>query len=95
MSIIRLTTKDYLFGYIDHNYSVKRVAFYRMVKLKMEIDPRSVLLGAAPCLLDEWQEYPQIWNYVRREVDERKQKGQFILTGSATPDDKAGRWACP
>jgi predicted AAA+ superfamily ATPase len=61
------------------------------VKIKMEIDPRSVLLGAVPCLLDEWQEYPQIWNYVRREVDERKQKGQFILTGSATPDDKARR----
>jgi len=63
----------------------------QQVKIKMEIDPRSVLLGAAPCLLDEWQEYPQIWNYVRREVDERNQKGQFILTGSATPDDKARR----
>ena len=33
--------------------------------------------------------YP--WNYVRREVDERKLKGQFILTGSATPDDKVRR----
>jgi len=28
---------------------------------------------------------------VRHEVDERKQKGQFILTGSATPDDNARR----
>ncbi|MCL2106147.1 MAG: DUF4143 domain-containing protein [Oscillospiraceae bacterium] len=61
------------------------------VKIKMQIDPRSVLTGAAPSLLDEWQEYPQIWNYVRREVDERRLKGQFILTGSATPDDKARR----
>ena len=61
------------------------------VKIKMQIDPRSVLTGAAPSLLDEWQEYPQIWNYVRREVDERKLKGQFILTGSATPDDRARR----
>ena len=61
------------------------------VKIKMQIDPRSVLTDAAPSLLDEWQEYPQIWNYVRREVDERKRKGQFILTGSATPDDKARR----
>jgi predicted AAA+ superfamily ATPase len=61
------------------------------VKIKMQIDPRSVLTGAVPSLLDEWQEYPQIWNYVRREVDERKLKGQFILTGSATPDDKARR----
>jgi predicted AAA+ superfamily ATPase len=57
----------------------------------MEIDPKSVLTGAVPCLLDEWQEYPQIWNFVRREVDERRQKGQFILTGSATPDDDVRR----
>jgi hypothetical protein len=61
------------------------------VKIKMEIDPKTVLVGKIPLLLDEWQEYPQIWNYVRREVDERKQKGQFILTGSATPDDKVRR----
>ena len=71
--------------------SVVRFDADQQVKIKMEIDPRSVLLGAVPCLLDEWREYPQIWNYVRREVDERKQKGQFILTGSATPDDKARR----
>jgi len=61
------------------------------VKIKMEIDPKTVLAGKTPLLLDEWQDYPQIWNYVRREVDERKKKGQFILTGSATPDDKAKR----
>jgi predicted AAA+ superfamily ATPase len=61
------------------------------VRIMMEIDPKSVLAGAVPRLLDEWQEYPQIWNYVRREVDERKRKGLFILTGSATPDDEARR----
>lgn len=57
------------------------------VRIRMEIDPRSVLNGLTPRLLDEWQEFPQIWNHVRREVDERGKKGQFILTGSATPDD--------
>ena len=61
------------------------------VRIRMQIDPGIVLKGAVPRLLDEWQEYPQIWNYVRREVDERRQKGQFILTGSATPDDDAKR----
>lgn len=61
------------------------------MRIRMEIDPKSVLVGAIPRLLDEWQEYPQLWNYVRREVDERRSKGQFILTGSATPDDKAKR----
>ena len=71
--------------------SIVRFDADEQVKIKMEIDPRSVLLGAVPSLLDEWQEYPQIWNYVRREIDERRQKGQFILTGSTTPDDKAKR----
>jgi predicted AAA+ superfamily ATPase len=71
--------------------SVVRFDADEQVRIKMEIDPMSVLVGAVPRLLDEWQEYPQIWNYVRREVDERKQKGQFILTGSATPDDQTRR----
>ena len=60
-------------------------------RIRMEIDPKSVLTGAVPRLLDEWQEYPQIWNFVRREVDERKKRGQFILTGSATPEDSVRR----
>jgi predicted AAA+ superfamily ATPase len=71
--------------------SVARFDADEQVKLKMEIDPRLVLFGAVPRLFDEWQEYPQIWNYVRRAVDERKLKGQFILTGSATPDDGVRR----
>jgi predicted AAA+ superfamily ATPase len=61
------------------------------IQIMFDIDPGSVLSGATPRLLDEWQEYPMIWNYVRREVDDRKKSGQFILTGSATPDDKAKR----
>jgi len=61
------------------------------IKIRMAIDPKTVLVGETPRLLDEWQTYPEIWNYVRRAVDERKQKGQFILTGSATPDDEARR----
>ena len=59
------------------------------VKIRMEVDPKSVLEGPVPRLIDEWQEYPQIWNYIRREVDDRKKKGQFILTGSANPEERA------
>jgi predicted AAA+ superfamily ATPase len=59
------------------------------VKIRMEIDPKSILTGDVPRILDEWQTYPNIWDVVRHEVDERKKKGQFILTGSATPDDNA------
>ena len=53
----------------------------------MASDPRILLLGDTPRLIDEWQEYPQIRNVIRHEVDERHSKGQFILTGSATPND--------
>jgi len=71
--------------------SVVRFDTDEQVRIKMEIDPQLILGGATPRLLDEWQEYPQIWNYVRGEVDDRKQKGLFILTGSATPDDRVRR----
>jgi predicted AAA+ superfamily ATPase len=50
---------------------------------KMSIDPGLVLRGRSPRLLDEWQLAPELWNYVRREADDRKKPGQFILTGSA------------
>ncbi len=74
-----------------HSASIVKFDADEQVRIRMEIDPKTVLAGETPRLLDEWQEYPQIWNYVRREVDERKLKGQFILTGSATPDDTVRR----
>ena len=51
----------------------------------MAADPALLLRGATPRLLDEWQIYPELFNYVRREVDFRQSSGQFILTGSANP----------
>jgi uncharacterized protein len=55
------------------------------------VDPNLVLAGDAPRLIDEWQAEPRIWNHVRRAVDERKEPGQFILSGSAVPADDATR----
>jgi len=46
------------------------------------------LQGNSPRLIDEWQEFPQIWDAVRMEVDKRALQGQFILTGSSTPAHK-------
>lgn len=57
------------------------------VPVVMATNPQLLLTGATPRLIDEWQEQPEIWNYVRHEVDDRKAKGQFILTGSANPND--------
>lgn len=55
------------------------------------VDPRLVLAGDTPRLIDEWQIEPAIWNHIRRTVDERDAPGQFILTGSAAPADDITR----
>ena len=54
-------------------------------------DPAAVLRGTTPRLLDEWQNAPRLWNRVRRECDDRTGFGQFILTGSALPQDDITR----
>ena len=53
-----------------------------------ELSPELVLDGETPRLIDEWQEVPPLWDAVRYKVDQTHQKGQFILTGSATPNHK-------
>lgn len=53
-----------------------------------EMNPSLTLEGEQPRLIDEWQEVPQIWDAVRHKVDQSKNKGQFLLTGSATPNHK-------
>lgn len=47
--------------------------------------PSILLRGAKPRLIDEWQEASQLWDAVRYSVDRKRQPGQYILTGSATP----------
>lgn len=47
--------------------------------------PSVILEGEKPRLIDEWQMAPQIWDAVRFSVDQNSQRGQYILTGSATP----------
>ena len=50
--------------------------------------PSLLLEGEKPRLIDEWQLAPNLWNAVRYDVDKSNEKGQYILTGSATPNDK-------
>lgn len=51
-----------------------------------QTDPRLVLDGESPRLIDEYQLAPGMWNAVRGRVDDRGEKGLFLLTGSSTPE---------
>lgn len=53
-----------------------------------KINPKSMLIGEYPRLIDEWQTAPDIWNCVKDNLDFDYQFGKFILTGSSTPSDK-------
>jgi len=55
------------------------------------LDPDALFAGQTPILFDEWQLEPSIWNRVRRQVDERHSRGDFILTGSTRPSNDAQR----
>lgn len=53
----------------------------------IEISPKSLLEGATPRLIDEWQALPPIWDSIRSEVDKRGEPSQFVLTGSSVLPD--------
>lgn len=42
-----------------------------------------------PILIDEWQYVPQIWNFVRHDVDNGAPNGSFIFTGSSPKIDSS------
>jgi hypothetical protein len=50
-----------------------------------ELDPKLLLQGETPRLIDEWQLAPNLWDAIRFEVDRRGEFNQFILTGSSLP----------
>ena len=52
------------------------------------MNPKAVLNGEKPRLIDEWQTTPDIWNQVKDDLDFDYQFGKYILTGSSTPADK-------
>lgn len=70
-------------------------------KILAEENPYLALKGEKPRTIDEWQLVPELWNAIRNSVDNIGKPGQYILTGSATPEEKktedlhsgAGRFA--
>lgn len=53
-----------------------------------KMSPNIVLEGEKPRLIDEWQEATNLWDEIRIDVDKSGLKGQYILTGSSTPNRK-------
>ncbi len=53
-----------------------------------KISPSIILEGEKPKLIDEWQEATNLWDEIRADVDRTGLKGQYILTGSSTPNRK-------
>ena len=51
-----------------------------------KMSPNIVLEGDKPRLIDEWQEATNLWDEIRIDVDKTGLKGQYILTGSSTPN---------
>jgi predicted AAA+ superfamily ATPase len=56
-----------------------------------DMGDKALLDGAKPLMFDEWQKIPDLWDYIRAEIDETRGKGSFILTGSAKPIENSGR----
>ena len=50
-----------------------------------KLNPKSVLDGDFPRLIDEWQTVPDIWNQIKNDLDKEYIFGKYILTGSVTP----------
>ena len=48
----------------------------------LSIDPRQLLKGSSPRLVDEWKELPELWDVVCEELRRPPGIGQFILTSS-------------
>lgn len=50
-------------------------------------DPKMMLEGEKPHLIDEWQKVPEIWNLIKGDLDDEYIFGRYIITGSTTPVD--------
>lgn len=55
-----------------------------------QADPTTVLLGAKPILIDEWQRVEDTWDAVKTAIDDYYAGGQYLLAGSAPAPSPSG-----
>lgn len=51
------------------------------------IKPSKLLEGEKPLLIDEWQDLPVLWDAVRTSIDNLREDGLYLLTGSTVIDE--------
>lgn len=53
------------------------------IKMLLRNDPSTILHAKRPVLIDEWQLDPNIWSYVRHEIDNGLDADSILFTGSS------------
>lgn len=64
---------------------------YKKYQVYSTLDKDLLLEGDKPLMFDEWQKIPEIWDFIRLDVDDSGKRGEYILTGSAKPIDNINR----
>ena len=68
---------------------LQKPAIFNQYRILADIGDQNLLSGKRPILFDEWQKIPELWDYIRSEIDDSQASGQFLLTGSSKPlEDK-------
>jgi len=68
---------------------LQKPSTFKQYKLLTDVGDGNMFSSEKPILFDEWQKLPELWDYIRADIDETGGRGLFILTGSAKPiEDK-------
>jgi len=70
---------------------LQKPSTFKTYKLYADSGDNALLIGEKPLMFDEWQKIPDLWDYIRAEVDTTSTRGAFILTGSVKPKESEGR----
>lgn len=65
---------------------------FNRYKVYATTSKEDLLYGEKPVLFDEWQKIPELWDFVRLDIDDHPgDPGIYILTGSAKPIEDSSR----
>lgn len=53
------------------------------IKMLLRNNPETILTAEKTVLIDEWQLEPNLWSYVRHQVDDGLAAGSVLFTGSS------------